>query len=83
MKHADRERSLGLGNDDCPFCDHTDEHEHQVKHIRRRDLLNALHGAIPLTYHPRQKPRHTSPLVGTPHATAATGSESQDRSSYR
>ena len=58
MKHADAQRSIDLVNDDCPFCDHTDEHEHQVKHIRRRDLLDALHGAIPLTYYPRHEPLH-------------------------
>ena len=82
MKHADTERSLGLWNDDCPFCDHTDEHEHQVKHIRRRDLLHALHGTIPLRYHPRQKPRHNNPSISATHASASTGSESDDYSSY-
>jgi len=55
MKHADTERSIGFRNDDCPFCGRTDEHEHQVKHIRRRELLDLLHGVIPLTYYPRRK----------------------------
>jgi len=26
--------SPGSSNDDCTFCDRTDEHEHQVKHFR-------------------------------------------------
>ena len=26
--------SPGSSNDDCPFCERTDEHEHQVKHFR-------------------------------------------------
>jgi hypothetical protein len=80
MKHADTERSIELGDDGCPFCEHTDEHEHQVKHIRRRDLLNAFHGAIPLTYYPRQNPRHSKSPAGDPHATASTGPKSKEYS---
>lgn len=70
MKHADAERSIGLGNDDCPFCDHTDEHEHQVKHIRRRDLLDGLLGSIPLTYYPRQRPRHDKSPASPPNCVS-------------
>jgi hypothetical protein len=62
MKRADTERSLGFGNDDCPFCDRTDEHEHQVKHIRRRELLDLLYGEIPLTYYPRHRRVGTQPF---------------------
>jgi len=73
MKHVDTERSIGLGNDDCPFCDHTDEHKHLVKHIRRRDLLKALHGTIPLTYYPRHRPLHDKSPAGAPNEAASTG----------
>ena len=55
MDHADLQRSIALGNDDCPFCERTDEHEHLVKHIRRRELLHLVHGVVPLTYYPRQQ----------------------------
>jgi hypothetical protein len=61
MKHADLQRSIALGNDDCPFCERTDEHEHQVKHIRRRELLHLVHGVVPLTYHPRQQEGRGTP----------------------
>jgi hypothetical protein len=47
---------MDLGNDDCPFCDSTDRHEHHVKHLRRRELLELLYGEIPLTYYPRHTP---------------------------
>ena len=77
MKHADTQRSVELVNDGCPFCEHTDEHEHQVRHIRRRDLLDAFHGAIPLTYYPRQKPRHSKSSDERLHATANTGPEQE------
>ncbi len=55
MKHADSLRSVDFENDDCPFCDRLDEHEHQVMHIHRRELLLLLHGALPLSYYPRRK----------------------------
>ena len=55
MNHASAERSIGFENDDCPFCDRTDDHEHQMYHIRRRELHDLLYGQIPLTYYPRQK----------------------------
>jgi hypothetical protein len=54
MNHASAERSIGFENDDCPFCDRTDDHEHQMHHIRRRELHDLLYGQIPLTYYPRQ-----------------------------
>ena len=55
MNHASAERSIGFENDDCPFCDRTDDHEHQMHHIRRRELHDLLYGQIPLTYYPRHK----------------------------
>ena len=61
MNHADLQRSIPFGNDDCPFCERTDEHEHQVKHIRRRELLHLVHGVVPLTHHPRQQEGGATP----------------------
>lgn len=55
MKHVNAERSRGFENDDCPFCDLTDDHEHQLNHIRRRELLTLLYGQLPLLYYPRHK----------------------------
>jgi hypothetical protein len=59
MKHADSQRSAAFENDDCPFCDRVDEHQHELMHIRRRELLHLLHGAVPLSYYPRRKDGRT------------------------